>query len=827
MFKKSKQYLILSLIFVLGLSVFASAADKSEIDISRISVGAAVLGQGGWSSAIANGPDSALNNPAGLAQVSVIKATSMYTSLLKEYDYTMASGIYPMGKFGTIALSYIGASTDADYRRDANGNPLGKMSYADTIMQLSYGVPLRNLWRPHMGEEKMNVGASLKMYNKGWSGAGISAASATGMGLDLGMQYKINKWSDMGLTWKNALINSISWTSGTSGTLPSVLKLGYAANVIGIDAPYTYGLQKVTVGGDIDLPMGSDGVMLYHAGAEYWPLNNLAVRMGLDQTQNGKSADTNLTLGLGLKYDTISFDYAYHPYAGIAENDTHYFSISYINKEKEKHYVQISTPQDKFVTMRDKIVLSGVVIDSDVAKIMINEEVIELDKDKNFSKEIELKIGKNVSEIIAIDEYGYVLEAIDLRQLRLTSFADVSEDFWASLPISQLATLELVNGYPDGNFKPQGDITRAEVTTLLAKAREANPIGKPVTLFNDMTVGHWANNYVNGSYALGLVTGYPDGSFAPKNNITRAEGVALITRFDGIVVPAKVENSPYEDVSADHWVAPLLTVAKAAGLLSYLNSNMFEDKKMLNRAETVEILSKTEYVRKKLDDLYNWDSYVYQTQEKIVVERQEITPDFDKLKVIDDSAKVQNMIVAVKAENKAKAEEARVLKFSPVETNAMAAQQKATMEPVYNAYLPYDKKEAKKLEVAALEVDTKKPVVAARAATVVVAEKAQPPVVVVKQEVAKVEVASVPVEEAAVEEAPQENKVVSALKGAILGRWLGGKDKKDVAKTDIHLQTANAQEVSQYRNQADVKLGPDVVTTKLYIKVSIPAEAKA
>ena len=657
---KSKQNIfinhILSATLLLLLtcgSVFTYAANKNEYDISQIGVGAAIMGKGGWHVGQATGPETTLINPAGLGNISQIKGISMYSSVLKEYDYFLASGTIPAGRWGTFGLSYIGASTDADYRRDDTGNPLGSMRYGDSLMMLSWGAPLRNFIKPHWGEERVNIGASLKLYNKGWTGTGAPDSSAgTGIGLDLGSQLKVNRSLSVGAVWKNFFLNQVSWKN-SSGSLPSTLKIGAAATIIGIDAPIIMGDQELTVGGDLDLILNDEGGMLYHIGAEYKPLEYIALRGGLDQTASEKGSDTNLTLGVGFQYAQISFDYAYHPYAGIPENDTHYFSMSYHNRKLERHYIDIVTPTDKLVTLRDKIVIAGKIIDSDVAKVFINEKLVTANKDNQFFIEVSIDIGPNRSRIIAVDEYGYVLELIDLRQLRLVNFPDITDDYWAGLPVRQLATLKLINGYPDDNFKPEGSITRAELTTILAKAREVRPYGDTrIALFNDLKPGHWAATYVNGGYALGLVNGYPDGGFRPTNGVSRAEGVALIARFDDIKAPVKVDTVPFSDVLPDHWVAPILTAAKSAGLLDYLKSAVFEDKKELTRAETVEILSKTAYVRKKLDELYNWDAYIYSPKDMIIVEPKEITADKEKLKIIDDKVEVQGRIEVVKVERK-------------------------------------------------------------------------------------------------------------------------------------------------------------------------------
>jgi hypothetical protein len=614
-----------------------------------------------------------------------------------------------------------------------------------------------------------------------------------------------------------------------------VLKLGYAANVIGIDAPYIMGEQELILGGDLDLNLLNEGGMLFHAGAEYWPLPYLALRGGLDQTAHGQSADTNFTLGLGFQYSKISFDYAYHPYTGMPENDTHYFSLSYLGDKIEKHYIKANTPEDKLVTGRDSILIQGTVLNPDVSKVFINEEEIKFDpKEKTFSKEVPLKIGKNKSQVIAVDEYGYVLEAINLRQLRLSSFSDVEEDYWAALPIRQLSTLGLIDGYPDGTFQPEGKITRAEVAALLAKVRNTKPAGTPVTIFSDVKPAHWAAPYVVGGYAMGLVTGYPDGTFGPKNNITRAEGVALVTRFDGIKIPEKVEDSPYEDVAPEHWAASIISVAKEAGLLDYLKSAQFEDKTLLTRGETVQILISTAYVQNLLSDLYNWDSYQYHPKEKIVVERNPVTIDIDKLRVIDDAVQVELKLTqarVMQAQEEKTIEEATAKQLEEGQpTVQMVALQQAplpTIEPVYDTYLPAAgaKRKVQKLEVSAVEI-SKTGVKGLPKAT-----KVAKPVKKVEAVVEEESVEAEPQAEAApVEEAKSKKSVFTALKGALLGRALVDKEEPDSENLDkftMEEEKSVSAKPSAYADQIQVRLGPDTVTTKVFIKVKVPAAAKA
>ncbi|HHY93866.1 MAG TPA: S-layer homology domain-containing protein [Firmicutes bacterium] len=98
--------------------------------------------------------------------------------------------------------------------------------------------------------------------------------------------------------------------------------------------------------------------------------------------------------------------------------------------------------------------------------------------------------------------------------------------------IGRVASLELVKGYPDGTFKPDGSITRAEFATVMCRAlglEEAAQImaGQP-TSFSDVPANHWATGYINVAASQRIVAGYPDGTFRPDAPVTYAEALKMI-----------------------------------------------------------------------------------------------------------------------------------------------------------------------------------------------------------------------------------------------------------------------------------------------------------
>ena len=123
-------------------------------------------------------------------------------------------------------------------------------------------------------------------------------------------------------------------------------------------------------------------------------------------------------------------------------------------------------------------------------------------------------------------------------------YSDVSADDWFNNAVSTLTNAGVLDGYEDGTFKPNGNITRAEFATIAVRFFEATYDGE--NLFPDIE-GHWAQDYINEAANAGIVDGYPDGTFRPQQYITRAEAVTMVNRT--------IERHP----DADHLLDDMIT----------------------------------------------------------------------------------------------------------------------------------------------------------------------------------------------------------------------------------------------------------------------------
>lgn len=117
-------------------------------------------------------------------------------------------------------------------------------------------------------------------------------------------------------------------------------------------------------------------------------------------------------------------------------------------------------------------------------------------------------------------------ESRDYYFSRTNDYTDVSRTDWFNNAISTLSNAGIVTGYADGTFRPDQPITRGEMAKIIANFAR---LGGATKSFTDLS-GHWAKSYVELAAGNGWIAGYPDGTFGPDKKITRAETVTMINR---------------------------------------------------------------------------------------------------------------------------------------------------------------------------------------------------------------------------------------------------------------------------------------------------------
>ncbi|WP_127495079.1 Ig-like domain-containing protein [Paenibacillus glycanilyticus] len=122
------------------------------------------------------------------------------------------------------------------------------------------------------------------------------------------------------------------------------------------------------------------------------------------------------------------------------------------------------------------------------------------------------------------------------------TFTDVTPATWSSEAIQKATSMGIIDGYEDNSFRPDASITRAEFATIVAKA--FNLVSSSSTTFPD-AMNHWGSKAIEALVGQGVLTGYGDGTFKPDKEITRAEIVTVLSRLTDF---KPVEKSTFTDI---------------------------------------------------------------------------------------------------------------------------------------------------------------------------------------------------------------------------------------------------------------------------------------
>jgi hypothetical protein len=174
--------------------------------------------------------------------------------------------------------------------------------------------------------------------------------------------------------------------------------------------------------------------------------------------------------------------------------------------------------------------------------------------------------------------------------LAQTTLADIT-NHWAEKPIKALITKEVIQGYPDGSFKPDQAITRAEFAKMVSKTFNYDAASQ--TGFSD-TTGHWATHYIKAAVAQKVMNAFSDSSFRPENRLNRGQLTVMASRVLhlGTAQEKYSESWPtsFGDVPATHWAYRQIEIAHKLNLLPQNYQPNFQPDQAATRAEAAWIL---------------------------------------------------------------------------------------------------------------------------------------------------------------------------------------------------------------------------------------------
>ena len=170
-------------------------------------------------------------------------------------------------------------------------------------------------------------------------------------------------------------------------------------------------------------------------------------------------------------------------------------------------------------------------------------------------------------------------------QTNEADFADI-KGHWYEANVRELVKLGAINGYPDNTFKPDANITRAEFVTVIVKAFQlGEQAGKT---FAD-TETHWAKSAIATAAAAGIVAGYSDNSFGPDDFITREQMAAIVVRAAKLAATDKSVSFP-DSADISDWARTALATATAQGMIQGYEDGTVKPKVNTTRAEAVTVI---------------------------------------------------------------------------------------------------------------------------------------------------------------------------------------------------------------------------------------------
>ena len=293
-------------------------------------------------------------------------------------------------------------------------------------------------------------------------------------------------------------------------------------------------------------------IMMYNAGeeevstyVEFDPRYSTVLDVNFASITGGSTETKDFT-GSYVEIDQVGIYYF-----ELNEEDGKRTGVTY-DDSTYKVYVYVKREGDKLVVGSFDIYKDGLSV---AGETITFHNTIDTGKDDYYPIIIPTIINKDTGMLNKTDHFAYVIgypdgtvhpngqitraevATIFFRLLRdevrdgafttSNSYSDVAYGKWYNNPISTMSALGIITGYPDGTFKPNKPITRAEFAAIAARFDETQS-GKSAT-FSDV-IGHWAAKEIGIAYYNDWIKGYPDGTFKPDQNITRAEAMTLINR---------------------------------------------------------------------------------------------------------------------------------------------------------------------------------------------------------------------------------------------------------------------------------------------------------
>ena len=201
-----------------------------------------------------------------------------------------------------------------------------------------------------------------------------------------------------------------------------------------------------------------------------------------------------------------------------------------------------------------------------------------------------------LKKILSLPVFMFILGYFSTTFAAANPFSDVPAGHWAYNAVTMLAAEGINEGYGDGTFRGDNNITRYEAATMLSKiltkSRNVSVTGGTMK-FSDVPSGHWAYRHVSILATMGISKGYGDGTFRGDKNITRYEMALMIANLVEQDLDGSIKKvNPFTDVPSEHWAGEAVTILAAKGINEGYGDGTFLGNRNITRYETAMMISK-------------------------------------------------------------------------------------------------------------------------------------------------------------------------------------------------------------------------------------------
>ncbi|WP_246942777.1 S8 family peptidase [Bacillus pinisoli] len=176
-----------------------------------------------------------------------------------------------------------------------------------------------------------------------------------------------------------------------------------------------------------------------------------------------------------------------------------------------------------------------------------------------------------------------------VQEPKLPNFSDIQGNEWYAADIQYLKDNKMINGYPDGTFKPNEIITRAEALTMIGNAINLDGTSR-LTNFSDVPINYYAAGYIQSAFELRIASGFPDGTFKPKSPITRGDAAQFFVRSFNYPL---VQEQYFKDVMPNYYGFSGINGLRKANITAGYPDGTFRPFDNITRAELAVLLTRS------------------------------------------------------------------------------------------------------------------------------------------------------------------------------------------------------------------------------------------